>query len=82
MGKAYVAAGQAGACLHTMAILQAYQANLLKDLDEGEGVRPNIIKELLWATDLSLRTTKKMARSISGDGEAPLFGPLRHHGEG
>lgn len=27
-GRAYVAAGQAGAALHTMAVLQAYQADL------------------------------------------------------
>lgn len=29
VGKAYMAAGQAGACLHTMSVLQAYQADLL-----------------------------------------------------
>ncbi len=29
------AAGQAVASLHTMAVLQAYQADLLKDLDKG-----------------------------------------------
>ncbi|MCJ8743458.1 hypothetical protein PDJAM_G00094200 [Pangasius djambal] len=34
VGKAYTAAGQAGACLHTMAVLQVYQADLLKELDE------------------------------------------------
>lgn len=38
VNKAYMAASQAGACLHTMAIMQAYQADLLRDLDEGEGV--------------------------------------------
>lgn len=32
-GRVYVAAGQAGAALHIMAVLQAYQADLLKDLD-------------------------------------------------
>ncbi len=36
VGKAYSAAGQAAACLHTMSLLQAYQAELLTDLDEGE----------------------------------------------
>ncbi len=35
VGKGYAAAGQAGSCLHTMAVLQAYQADLLKELDEG-----------------------------------------------
>ncbi|KAL0173181.1 hypothetical protein M9458_033492, partial [Cirrhinus mrigala] len=34
VGKGYSSAGQAGACLHTMAVLQAYQADLLKELDE------------------------------------------------
>ncbi len=33
----YAAAGQAVTSLHTMAVLQAYQADLLKDLDKGQG---------------------------------------------
>lgn len=32
VGKPYTSAGQGGECLHTMSILQAYQAGLLKDL--------------------------------------------------
>lgn len=39
-----MAAGQASECLYTMTILQAYQADLLKDLDEGEGVGYDTIK--------------------------------------
>ncbi|XDV16376.1 hypothetical protein PO909_016121 [Leuciscus waleckii] len=35
VGRAYMAAGRAGASLHTMAALQAYQADLLKDIDES-----------------------------------------------
>ena len=31
VGKVYSAAGQAAACLHTMAIMQVYQSDLLKD---------------------------------------------------
>lgn len=62
--SAYTTAGQAGACLHTMAILQAYQADLLKDLDEGEGVNPDTIRELRRATDLSLWATK-LGRSMA-----------------
>lgn len=46
VGKTYVAAGQAGICLHTMAILQASQADLLRDLNEGEGVGLDAVKEL------------------------------------
>ncbi len=33
--RVYMAAGQAGGALHTMAVLQAYQADLLKDLGHG-----------------------------------------------
>ncbi|KAL0152958.1 hypothetical protein M9458_051736 [Cirrhinus mrigala] len=42
-GKGYLSVGQAGACLHTIAVLQAYQVYLLKELDE----------------DLFLRATKE-----------------------
>lgn len=52
VGKAYTVAGQAGACLHTTAILQEYQADLLRDLDKGKGVGSDAIKEFHWATDL------------------------------
>ncbi len=34
-GRAYAAAGQIVASLHTMAVLQAYQTDLLKDLDKA-----------------------------------------------
>ncbi len=64
VGKAYMAAGQAGACLHTMSVLQAYQADLLKEMDEGEDIKNDDIAELRRATDLSLRATKETARAI------------------
>ncbi len=51
VGEAYVAASQAGACLPSVAVLQAYQADLLKDLDEGQEV------------DISLCATKETARA-------------------
>ncbi len=35
------AAGQVVASLYTMAVLQAYQADLLKDLDNDPGLSPN-----------------------------------------
>ncbi len=41
----YAAAGQAVASLHTMAVLQAYQADLLKDLDKGQGLSPDEVAE-------------------------------------
>ncbi len=55
VGKAYSATGQAAVCLHTMYLLQAYQAELLGDHDEGGGCGPNAVCELRRATDLSLR---------------------------
>ncbi len=53
-----MASGQAGSALHTMAILQAYQAEVLKEMDEGDGMTPEAVKELRRATDLGLRATK------------------------
>ncbi len=38
-----------------MSLLQAYQSELLADLDEGEDIGPNAVCELRRATDLSLR---------------------------
>ncbi len=54
VGKADSAAGQAAACLHTMYLLQAYQAEFLGDHDEGKVCGPNAVYELLRVTDLSL----------------------------
>ncbi len=65
MGKGYTAAGQAGTCLHTMSVLQAYQADLLKELDKGEQVNSDDISELRRTADLALRATKETARAIS-----------------
>ncbi|XDV45554.1 hypothetical protein PO909_013639 [Leuciscus waleckii] len=62
--KSYAAAGQAAACLHTMSLMQAYQAELLGDLEEGGGIGPDTVAELRRATDLSLRATKETAKSI------------------
>ncbi len=64
IGKSYIAAGQAGMALHTMAILQAYQAEVLKEMDEGTGLTPEAVKELRRATDLALRATKHTARAV------------------
>ncbi len=44
--------------LHTMAILQAYQADVLKEMDEGTGLTPEAVKELRRATDLAYRTRR------------------------
>ncbi len=63
-GRAYAAAGQAVASLHTMAVLQAYQADLLKDLDKGQSLSPDKVAELRRTTDLALRATKQAATAM------------------
>lgn len=65
VGKVHMAASQAGTCLHTIGIMQVYQADLLRDLDEVEEVGSDAIKELRWATDLSFLATKETARTIN-----------------
>ncbi|CAM4592174.1 unnamed protein product [Leuciscus chuanchicus] len=75
--KSYAAAGQAAACLHTMSIMQAYQAELLGDLEEGGGIGPDTVAEIRRATDLSLRATKETAKSI-GRSMAALVATERH----
>ncbi|ROL55539.1 Ovoinhibitor [Anabarilius grahami] len=72
-GKAYAAAGQAGAALHSMAVLQAYQADLLKDLDQGQGLSPDAVEELRRTTDLALRATKQTAASIGRSMGGPFL---------
>lgn len=49
VGKAYLVAGQADGALHT--VLQAFQADLLKDLDQGVGQLLEEDLELCRATD-------------------------------
>ncbi len=77
VGKGYAAAGQSGACLHTMAVLQAYQADLLKELDEGEQISSSDVGELRRTADLALRATKETARAI-GWSMAALVVAERH----
>ncbi len=76
-GRAYAAAGQAVASLHTMAVLQAYQADLLKDLDSGQGLSPDEVAELRRTTDLALRATKQAA-SAMGRSMAAMVVTERH----
>lgn len=65
--------GQVGACLHTTAIMQEYQADLFRDLDEGERVESDDIKELRRAADLSLRVTSSSTlRDTSASSERTL----------
>ena len=62
-GRAYTSAGQAASALHTMAILQVFQAKLLRSLDESSPSEP-AFRDLRSATDLALRTTKATAQAI------------------
>ncbi len=50
--------------MHTMAVLQAYQADLLKDLDKGQGLSPDEVAELCRTTDLAVRATKQAATAM------------------
>ncbi len=77
LGKGYAVAGQVGACLHTMAVLLAYQADLLKELDEGEQISSSDVGELRRTADLALRATKETARAI-GRSMAAMVAAERH----
>ncbi|MGL5564841.1 MAG: hypothetical protein ACRDC4_03840 [Plesiomonas sp.] len=77
MTKSYMAAGQAASTLHSMAVFQAYQADLLKELDESQNFSPEAVKELQRATDLALRATKHTARAV-GRSMAGLITVERH----
>lgn len=74
-----MSAGQASACLHTMAMLQAYQAEVFRDLDEGgEAIEdPEAIQELHWAKDLSLRAAKVTTRVV-GHSMTAMVATERH----
>ncbi len=50
--------------LHMMANLQAYQADVLKEMDERTGLTPEAVKDLRRATDLAFRATKHTARTV------------------
>ncbi|KAI2654607.1 ORF V: Enzymatic polyprotein [Labeo rohita] len=63
VAKAYSASGQAASALHAMAILQVYQAKVLKDLHEGVP-DPELVQELRSATDYALRATKVTAQAL------------------
>ncbi len=50
-----------------MAVLQAYQADLLKDLDKGQGLSPDEVAEQARTTDLALRATKQVCHGDNGE---------------
>ncbi len=60
-----------------MTVLQAYQADLLKDLDNGQGLSPDEVAELRRTTDLALRATKQAATAM-GRSMAAMVVTERH----
>lgn len=47
-----------------MSVLQAYQPDLLKELDEGEKLNSDNIAKLRRTADLAPHTTKETSRAI------------------
>ncbi len=72
----YASAVPAASALHSMAVLQVYQAKLLSAIDESEP-DPATLRELRNATDLALRATKTTAQAI-GRSMASLVVLERH----
>ncbi len=61
-GRAYSVAGQAASALHSMAVLQVFQAKMLANEEAGlDSASP---RDLRSTTDLALRTTKATAQAI------------------
>ncbi len=77
VGKGYTVAGQVGTCLHTMSVLQAYKADLLKELDKGKQIRSEDIEELRRTVDFALHATNESACAI-GWSMAALVAAERH----
>lgn len=62
VGKSYMAAGQAVS--RFMPFFQAYQVDVLKEMDKSGGLTPEAVKELRRATNLALRATKNTAHVV------------------
>ncbi len=73
---AYSSAGQATSALYSMAVLQVFQAKLLRSVDESN-LNPTAFSELRSATGLALRATKMTAQAI-GRSMASLVVLKRH----
>ncbi len=61
-GRAYSAAGQLASALHSMAVLQVFQAKILAN--EEAGLDTASLKILRSTTDLALRATKATAQAV------------------
>ncbi|KAI2661975.1 hypothetical protein H4Q32_007693 [Labeo rohita] len=72
VAKAYSASGQAASALHAMAILQVYQAKVLKDLHEG--VPDPELERHLWLNLAEMRDAEKVRFLDAPISQAGLFG--------
>ncbi len=61
-GRAYSAAGQLASALHSMAVLQVFQAKILAN--EEAGLDTASLKNLRSTTDLALRATKANTQAV------------------
>lgn len=82
VGKAYEAADQAGGSLHTMAVLQAYQTDLLKELDAGEGLSPNVQGHILFSMCMAALVAVYGSLSLAGSTRLALRPPILHPAAG
>ncbi|KAL0164048.1 hypothetical protein M9458_039801, partial [Cirrhinus mrigala] len=75
-GRAYASAGQAASALHSMVVLQVFQAKLLAETDKS-ALDTATLTELRSATDLALHATKATTQAI-GRSMASLVVLERH----
>ncbi len=61
--KAYSSAAEGASTLHTMALLQVFQAKLLQS-QEGGTISPDAVNDLRAAMDFALMATKRAAQTI------------------
>ncbi|KAI2647266.1 Tol-Pal system protein TolB [Labeo rohita] len=61
-----------------MAVLQAYKADLLRDLDEGKGLSPEAVEELCRTIDLALHVTKQTFLPPNGKAMVVVVTMERH----
>lgn len=50
--------------LHSMVVLPSYQADLLKDMDQEQGLYPEVFAELCPTTNFALHATKQTDTDI------------------
>ncbi len=75
VGCTYLAAGQADSALHSMAVLQVFQAKMVAN--EEAGLDSASLRDLRSATDLAIRATKATAQAIWRSMSSPIV--LEHH---